>query len=175
MIYKYYNEKSHPSIPNNNLELARQYITPNEQIIQSIVSNMRMQTKNEEEFIDALLDFVQYKDYVLSIRYYPTYQYKYPIETLVEMGGDCDTHAFLYATLLKAAGFKVLLLLTSDRTHAAVAVHLTASPEHNTQETAWYFTHNGIKYYYAETTHWGWRVGDLPEDLKNKKFYLIEV
>jgi len=177
-LYKYYHEKSHPPL---NLDLpstlkeARQYITPNEQIIQNIVSEIKMQTNSEEELANALLDFVQYKGHILSIRYYPTLEFKYPIETLVEMGGDCDTHAFLYATLLKAAGFKVLLLFSSDGTHAAVAVHLETSPQHSTQKSVWYFTYNGLKYYYAETTHWGWRVGDLPEDMQGAKWYLIEV
>lgn len=178
-LYKYYHEIApHPSIRYTLKEgqtEARQYITPNEQIIQNIVSEIKMQTNSEEELANALLDFVQDKGHVLSIRYYPTFNYKYPIETLVEMGGDCDTHAFLYATLLKAAGFKVLLLFSSEINHAAVAVHLETSPQHSTQKSVWYFTYNGLKYYYAETTGWGRRVGDLPEEWQGAKWYLIEV
>lgn len=49
------------------------------------------------------------------------------------MDRDCDTHVFLYASLLKIAGFKVLLAFTADRTHVAVVVHLLSSPKHSTQ------------------------------------------
>ena len=91
------------------------------------------------------------------------------------MGGDCDTHAFLYASLLKVAGFKVLLAFTADGTHVVVAIHLSSPPEHNIHGSAWYFTFNGLKYYFAETTSWGWRVSDPPEELKDAKWKLIEV
>jgi len=174
-VYEYYSEKPHPSIPISNLEVARVYITPDEPIIQEIVSRIRSETEGEEELANALLDFVQDKEYALCVRYYPTYEFKYPVETLVEMGGDCDTHAFLYASLLKAAGFKVLLVFSTDGTHVAVAVHLEEEPKHNLQSSVWYFTYNGLKYYYAETTGWGWRVGDMPEQFKDKSWYLIEV
>ncbi|RLE55997.1 MAG: hypothetical protein DRJ30_02905 [Candidatus Methanomethylicota archaeon] len=173
--YEKYHEEKHPIITPYNLEVAKQYITSNDPIIKQIAEKLREQTVNEEELADALLDFVQDKNYALSIRYYPTIEFKYPVETLVEMGGDCDTHAFLYASLLKAAGFKTLLLFTTDQTHVAVAVHLNKPPEHNLNKIAYYFEYNGLKYYFAETTSWGWRVGDLPSELENKKWKLIEV
>jgi len=154
---------------------ARDYITTNETIIIQIVKTIRNQTQGEEELADALLDFVQYKRFTLSIRYYPTTELKYPIETLVEMGGDCDTHSFLYATLMKAAGFKVLLLLSKDPVdglpHVATAIHLANSPTHSLPEYEdKFFIYNGEKYYFAETTTWNYRVGDLPTWLKKCRF-----
>jgi len=172
--YKYYHEQqSHPSFPDYNLDGYKMYITPNEPIITSIVSKIKVQTGSEEELANALLDFVQSKSFTLSNRYYPTDEYKYPIEALVSMGGDCDTHAFLYATLLKAAGFKVLLAFTSDRSHLGVAVHLTNEPTH-CEQNYYYFTQDGVRYYYAETTGWGWMVGELPPDI-GESFYLVSV
>jgi len=47
-----------------------------------------------------------------------------------------------------------------------VAIHLSSPPEHNIHGSAWYFTFNGLKYYFAETTSWGW---------KDAKWKLIEV
>jgi len=174
-LYNYYVKKFHPDVTIYNLKVARQYITPNEPVIMDIVSRIKGQTSGGEELVDALLDFVQDKFYTLCVWYYPTIEFKYPIETLVEMGGDCDTHAFLYASLLKVAGFKVLLAFTADGTHVVVAIHLSSPPEHNIHGSAWYFTFNGLKYYFAETTSWGWRVSDLPEELKDAKWKLIEV
>lgn len=174
--YKYYHEDApHPVIYKGKEEEIKVYITPNEPIIKEIVSIIKNQCRSEEELANALLDFVQDKSYALSNRYYYTLEFKYPIETLVEMGGDCDTHAILYATLLKAAGFKVLILISFEEKHAAVAVHLTNPPTHNIQESYWFFTYEGEEYYFAETTGWGWRVGDCPPNLKEVKFILISV
>lgn len=178
--YKSYHDRFHPYWGKENLTFAREYITVNDSIINQIVETIKNQVKSEEEYADALLDFVQYKGFTLSIRYYPTSELKYPIETLVEMGGDCDTHAFLYATLMKAAGFKILLLLSKEpvngQLHVAVAVHLTNPPTHSLpQYKDKIIMYNGEKYYFAETTMWDYRVGDLPPKLQGIEFYIVSV
>jgi len=181
--YEEYNStiyEKHPYWNENNLESAINYITPNESMISQIVSTIKNQTQTEEELGNALLDFVQDKQHGLSVRYYPTNELKYPIETLVEMGGDCDTHAFLYGTLMKSAGFKVLLLLSKEeidgQPHAAVAIHLENPPENSLSEIEnKEFLFNGEKYYYAESTSWNWRIGDIPPNLNNLTFYLIPI
>jgi hypothetical protein len=179
--YSAYHEKNHPYWGEQNLASPSDYITANETIINQIVATIKAQTQSEEELADALLDFVQDKSYTMSVRYYPTTELKYPIETLVEMGGDCDTHSFLYATLMKAAGFKVLLLFSNETLsdglhHVATAVHLEKPP---TNSLSGYegtpFIANEEEYYFAETSMWSWRVGDIPENLKNLTFQTIPV
>ena len=170
----------HPYWGERNLTSAINYITSDEPIINQIVETIKEQTQSEEELANALLDFVQDKQNGLSIRYYPTNELKYPIETLVEMGGDCDTHAFLYGTLMKSAGFKGLILLSKEeidgQPHVATAIHLENPPEKSlSQIEDKEFTYNGEKYYYTETTHWNWRVGDLPPFFSNLTFYMIPV
>jgi hypothetical protein len=160
---------------------VKEYITANETIIKQIAEKIKNETQSEEEPANALLDFVQYKGFKLSIIYYPTTELKYPIETLVEMGGDCDTHSFLYATLMKAAGFKVLILLSKDPVsnglpHAATAIHLTKPPTHSLPKYEdKIFIYNNETYYFAETTTSDFRVGDLPTLLKEVNFYTINV
>jgi hypothetical protein len=179
--YEKYNStiySNYPTWTNQNLEPAKNYITHNETIINQIVETVETQTQNEEELANALLDFVQDKQNGLSIRYYPTRKLKYPIETLVEMGGDCDTHAILYATLMKAAKFKVLLLYSNQKIdgqhHVAIGVHLEKTPQNSQLEVEdSVFIYNGEKYYYAETTTWGWRVGDLPPKFQNLTFQMM--
>jgi len=176
--YEKYNSttySNHRIWNNETLEPAKDYITNNETIVSQIVETVINQTRSEEELANALLDFVQDKQNGLSIRYYPTRELKYPIETLVEMGGDCDTHAILYATLMKAARFKVLLLYSNekidDQHHVAIAVHLEKPPQNSQPDIEdSVFTYNGEEYYYAETTGWGWRVGDLPSKFQNLTF-----
>jgi hypothetical protein len=177
--YDYYHSLNHPKWDaNRNLSLASEYITSNESIIIEIVAAVKSQTQSKEEIANSLLDFVQDKRHGLSIRYYPTSELKYPIETLVEMGGDCDTHAILYATLMKTAGFKVLLLFSNekinDQFHVAIAVHFENPPKHSLTEIEdSSFTYNEEKYYYAETTGWNWRVGDLPPIFQNLTFQIM--
>ena len=174
--YSAYHNLSHPYWGIEDLTSAVEYISSNETIIQQIVDVIRNQTNSDEELADALLTFVQDQGHPLSIRYYPTLELKYPLETLVEMGGDCDTHSFLYATLMKTAGFKVLLLysnetLSDGQYHVATAIHLINAPE----ESDLYFTYNDEKYYYAETTKFHWRIGELPTNLENVTFNIIPV
>ncbi len=178
--YNASHHKEHPSWNKNNLANAKDYITYNEPIIKQIVETVEGQTQSREELANALLDFVQDKGHGLSIRYYPTDELKYPIETLVEMGGDCDTHVFLYGTLMKAAGFKVLFLLSNEKVngqyHAATAIQLENPPENSLPDYQdLVYPYNGEKYYYAETTSWHWRVGDVPPNFENLSFFLLPI
>jgi len=179
--YEDYHNRFHPKWDEKNLTSAEEYITHEDTIINQIVESIRNQTNGEEELANALLDFVQYKDISLSIRYYPTTELKYPIETLVEMGGDCDAHSFLYATLMKAAGFDVLLLLSKEPVdgsirHVATAVHLASPPAHSLPEyDDKVITLEEKEYYFAETTSWNYRVGDYPTPLQNVDFYMIAI
>jgi hypothetical protein len=179
--YHAYHEKNHAYWGEHNLTSPTDYITHNETIINQIVATIITQTQSKEELADALLDFVQDKMHIMSVRYYPTTELKYPIETLVEMGGDCDTHSFLYATLMKAAGFKVLLLFSNETLsdglhHVATAVHLEKPPTNSlSRYEGTPFIANEEEYYLAETSMWGWRVGDIPGNLKNLTFQTIPV
>ena len=182
--YETYNAshtKNHPYWGIQNLTSASEYVSDNEPIIKQIVETIKNRTKSEEELANALLDFVQDKGQSLSIRYYPTTELKYPIETLVEMGGDCDTHSFLYGTLMKTAGFKVLILISNEtlgdgQYHIATAIHLANPPEKSLPDYSdYYLTSDGEKYYYAETTNVGWRVGDLPPMYENVTFNSISI
>jgi hypothetical protein len=179
-LYDFYNRKTHPIWSPRNVQSATTYVTYTEPIITQIVDNIKNQTKTQEELANALLDFVQYKQQGLSLKYYPTSSLKYPIETLVEMGGDCDTHVFLYASLMKAAGFKVVLLYSevteTGFRHAAAAVNLDTSPTHSLSNfNDRVFAYNGENYYFTETTVGCYRVGDEPKEVENLSYTLVPV
>jgi hypothetical protein len=179
-LYDFYNRKTHPMWNPRNLQSATTYVTYTEPIITQIVDNIKNQTKTKEELANALLDFVQYKQQGLSLKYYPTSSLKYPIETLVEMGGDCDTHAFLYASLMKAAGFKMVLLYSevtdTGFRHAAAAVNLDTSPTNSLPNfNDRVFVYNRENYYFTETTVGCYRVGDEPKEVENLSYTLVPV
>jgi predicted transglutaminase-like cysteine proteinase len=121
---------------------------------------------NELERASFVLSFVQclaYTDDSATAGFdeYP----RYPLETLVENGGDCEDTSILYASLLKAMGTEVILVGPPGHMAAAVAVDAAGSS----------YTVDGTVFYYAETTGSGHGIGDLPEayrDARAKVFRL---
>lgn len=80
---------------------------------------------------------------------------RYPIETLVDGGGDCEDTSFLAAGILRQMGYDVVLLILPG--HMAVGVQ-------GWDYLGSYYLENDTKYYYCETTGEGWRMGMMPSD-----------
>jgi len=81
---------------------------------------------------------------------------RFPIETLVDGGGDCEDTAILFATLTLILGYGTVYINPPD--HYAVGV----LGNDNIQGTYW--TYNDRKYYYCETTGNGFKIGQLPDE-----------
>ncbi len=81
---------------------------------------------------------------------------RYPIETLVDDGGDCEDTSILTAALLNEMGYGVILISPPD--HMAVGI----KGGDNIYGTYW--TYEGSKYYYVETTGEGYDIGQLPPE-----------
>lgn len=135
----------------------------------SIVSTFEEKTAGNSAHDSAynIIAFVQSLPYFtdkISTGYdeYP----RYPIETLVNNGGDCEDTSILTAALLKEMNYDVVLLLYPK--HMAIGV--TCNGCHGTS-----FTYNDKKYFYLETTSGGWKVGQVPSNLQGQtaKIYPI--
>lgn len=105
-----------------------------------------------------LIDFVQqaipYKVDPKNNGYdYP----KYPIETIVEAGGDCEDKAALLVALLNTFGFDAVFIQFKD--HMGVGIH-------GEKRTGSYYPYNGKKYYYIESTAPDWEIGVIPPEYK---------
>ena len=81
---------------------------------------------------------------------------KYPIETLVEQGGDCEDKAALTVAILKTFGFDAVLVSLPG--HMAAAIYCS--------NCGGYYAHNGKHYAFIETTESGWNIGQVPQDSK---------
>ena len=93
---------------------------------------------------------------------------RYPLETLVDYGGDCEDTSILMAALLKAMGYDaVLLYFSGDPGHVAVGVA--------GQFSGSYFDYQGAKYYYLETTGSGWEIGDIPPEYEHKSANIYQI
>jgi prefoldin subunit 5 len=118
-----------------------------------------------------ILAFVQSLPYIPDDVSTPYDEFpKFPLETLIEGGGDCEDTSLLYATLLKIIGYNVILI--SPPGHMMVGVAEYGGPP---PTNAWYVEINGVKYYLAETTGEGWRVGDAPDIARGVTVYLVMI
>jgi len=115
----------------------------------------------EEEKINLVISFVQSlpytSDYVTTT--YDNYP-RYPLETLVDNGGDCEDTSILTASLLKAMMYDIILIAPPE--HMAVGVNI------DTNGTCW--TYDGKDYFFLETTGEGWVIGEYPDDLEETAY-----
>lgn len=122
---------------------------------------------SEENETDLIISFIQNMDYALDpdskgLTEYP----RFPVETLVDGGGDCEDTGILMASLLDCMGYNVSLILLPD--HLAVGVEVNATGVH--------WVYDNVTYYYLETTATGWDVGAVPpeHDPEEANIYPVE-
>ncbi len=105
-----------------------------------------------EEELEVVISFVQNLHYITDdttgFDEYP----KFPVESLVDMGGDCEDTSILLAHLLEAMDIDTALLTLPG--HMAVGVELNATGVH--------WDVDNHTYYYLETTVSGWDIGSIP-------------
>ncbi|UCF45361.1 MAG: hypothetical protein JSW44_01640 [Candidatus Bathyarchaeota archaeon] len=155
-LYDYYRAKT-PRLADDS-EYAT-LVTPDafKSIAESIRNLTREKPRNDEEFANAVLMLVHQIPYAIS-------DVKYPIETLVENSGKCDTLSLLAASIMKAGGLDVVLLYFKEVHHINVGVYLPYEPH----GTWWWlpptgYEFDGKKYWIAECTPaMEWKVGDVP-------------
>ena len=81
--------------------------------------------------------------------------YKYPIETLAEVKGDCEDTSILFASLLNGLGFKVALF--------DLPRHIAVGVKGDFRVRGFYVPYKDDKYYYCETTSTRYKLGMMPE------------
>ena len=112
---------------------------------------------SEYQTVEFAIAFVQSMPYTVDSVTSPFDEYpRYPAETLIDGGGDCEDTAILLASLLDSMGFGVVLIRLPD--HMAIGV----MGGENT--TGSYWEYGGDKYFYVETTDPGWGIGELPDE-----------
>ena len=152
----------------------QKYITVNDPYIQSLAKSLKDFTSDMSalERANCVLKFVQSIPYIYDINNKGVNEYwNYPYETLWDMKGDCDDHAILYASLMKAMGYKVAILLLPG--HMAVGLDVSGA-------SGTYYTVGGVKYYYCEATalvggSWinEYNVGQIPSGYSSASVYVL--
>ncbi len=96
---------------------------------------------------------------------------RYPVETLLDNGGDCEDTSILLAAILKKMGYDVVLIvvLIGPPPHMAVGVR----GEEGVNGTYW--EHEGKNYLYLETTVNGQKLGESPPAYIEAKAYVYGI
>jgi hypothetical protein len=94
---------------------------------------------------------------------------RFPIETLVDDGGDCEDTSVLFATLTLIMGYATVYINPPD--HYAVGVL-----GQNLRGTYWtYPADSNDTYYYCETTGDGFKIGQLPTEFQGQDAYIYSI
>jgi heme/copper-type cytochrome/quinol oxidase subunit 2 len=148
------------------------YLTTTEDYYIGVLAEKLNETTNSLHYnsfdkVSFILAFVQslpYSSDNVTTRYdeYP----RFPIETLIDDGGDCEDTSILFATITLILGYGTIYINPSG--HYAVGVL-----GNNLQGSYW--TYQNKTYYYCETTGNGFTIGQLPDDFANAKANLYPI
>jgi len=109
---------------------------------------------DEVQLVELVVAFVQSLPYTSDDVTTGFDEYaRYPLETLVDGGGDCEDTSILTSALLDGMGYGAVLFSLPE--HVGVGVDV--------DHYGTYWLYEDVKYYYVETTGEGWEIGELPE------------
>jgi hypothetical protein len=87
---------------------------------------------------------------------------RYPAETLVDGGGDCEDKAVLYVSLMQSSPVNVDMVLL-EYTKPGQTGHMAAGISGNYAGIS--FSYSGKDFYLCETTVTGWDIGERPPEI----------
>ena len=121
---------------------------------------------SSQETVNLVISFVQSLPYTSDDVTTAFDEYvRYPLENLVDGGGDCEDTSILTSALLGAMNNEVVLLNFPG--HVAVGVNVDAFGS--------YFSHEGENYYYLETTGEGWEIGVIPTEYQGSSAVIYPI
>jgi len=168
-IYDYF--RGLPRSPTQNYSV---YVThpSDDEIIELIASKLQKFAEENSytsyKTVEFVSTFVQSLPYTVDNVTTPYDEYpRYPIETLVDYGGDCEDTSILLASILYAMKYKIVLIQFPH--------HMGVGVLGGEGTTGSYYNYNGEKYYYIETTGMEWGIGILPEQYHGTKAMVYEM
>jgi hypothetical protein len=94
---------------------------------------------------------------------------RFPIETLVDDGGDCEDTSILFATLTLIMSYGTVYI--NPPNHYAVGIL-----GNDLQGTYWTYPEGSNKtYYYCETTGNGFTIGQLPDEFQGQSAFVYPI
>ncbi len=149
----------------SNYSFLNYFITPDDRYIKTLAADLNyiaevrgFDTLEKANFVLSFVQSMEYMDDLNSTGFID--YYKFPLETLVDGGGDCEDTSLLLITLLDDLNYSAVLfvmkikLLLEVAGHVAVGVNISAPvPDDSfTKYLKFSVLYNGSRYYYMETT-----------------------
>ena len=133
--------------------------------LQEASSQEGFESYDEVSFVLAFIQSLPYTSDSVTSGHdeYP----RFPLETLVDNGGDCEDTAILFATLTIIMGYGTVYINPPE--HYAVGILGEEGLP------GYYFTYEDRRYYYCETTGDGWAIGDLPIEYQDVEATIYEI
>ena len=180
-VYDKYVNSNVDRVPQNqpfSNDAMAAFVTSNEKVIidyanelKSLADSKKYDATTTANFI---LRFVQVNVlYILDNESYGYPEYwKFPVETLVDKNGDCEDSSVLYASIMNALGYDVVLLFYKfeDKNSGHLAVGINLQGNHGE-----YVEDNRKEYYYCETTTSQFVIGQLPPEIEGKPQKIIHI
>lgn len=148
--------------------------TTKDQYIQVLAQKLNETTTqlgyNSYDSVSFVLAFVQSLPYTSDkvTTGYDEYP-RFPIETLVDDGGDCEDTAILFASLTLSMGYGTVYI--SPPNHYAVGIL-----GNDLQGTYWTYPEGSNNtYYYCETTGSGFTIGQMPVEFQGQTAYIYSI
>jgi hypothetical protein len=125
---------------------------------------------NSYDQVSFILAFVQSLPYTSDKVTTGSDEYpRFPIETLVDDGGDCEDTSILFATLTLIMGYGTVYL--NPPNHYAVGIL-----GENLKGTYWTYPEGSNNtYYYCETTGDGFKIGQIPIEFQGQSAYIYSI
>ncbi len=130
------------------------------QKLNETTTGLKYSAYDQVSFVLAFVQSLQYTSDNVTAGYneYP----RFPIETLVDEGGDCEDTSILFAAITILLGYGTVYI--SPPNHYAVGVL-----GNNLKGTYWtYPADSNRTYYYCETTGSGFKIGQLPDEFQGQ-------
>ena len=157
-MYDYFKEMPRPPTMNYSIYVTNPLDDPYiDRLVEDINEAAAKENYSEYQTVEFATAFVRNLPYTTDSDTSPFDEYpRYPIETLVDNGGDCEDTSILLASILNSMGYGVILIELPG--HYAVGV----KAGDNIFGTYWEYA--GEEYFYIETTKSGWAIGRIPDE-----------
>ncbi len=143
------------------------YVQSLAQELNDTANRLGYDSYDKVSFILAFVQSLPYTSDKVTTGYdeYP----RFPIETLVDDGGDCEDTSILFATLALILGYGTVYINPPDH----YAVGILGNDMHGTYWT--YPEGSNNTYYYCETTGDGFTIGQLPIEFQGQNAYIYPI
>jgi len=162
IAYSFYKEYPGGYRIGDNFTYLRYFITPNDTYVKKL--SYILDNISKENGWDSLTEANFILTFVQNIPYVSDYSstgfmdyYKFPLETLVEGGGDCEDKSLLLATILTILGYDVILFAMEIEYkglygHVAVGLNVEKKSGPFAIYLNDYYSYEEKDYYYMEST-----------------------